>query len=104
MSNFKEFYSGFIRLHILYHSAKEDIFGLGIISELRRHGYELSPGTLYPILHGMEEKGYLSSTGKNVNGKIRRVYRITALGQKILKESRQKIKELFRELLEEEMT
>jgi PadR family transcriptional regulator PadR len=101
MSNFREFYSGFIRLHILYHSAKEEIFGLGIIGELRRHGYELSPGTLYPILHDMEEKGYISSTDKNVNGKIRRLYRITPRGQKILKASEQKIRELFHELLEQ---
>ena len=101
MTGFKDFYSGFIRLHILYHAHKEEIFGLGIIEELGRHGYELSPGTLYPVLHGMEKKGYLSSRRKNVNGKIRRLYRITPLGRNTLKGSEQKIRELFRELLED---
>ena len=56
-----EFFAGFIRLHILYHAYEEPIFGLGILRELRRHGYELSPGTLYPLLHRMEERGLLKS-------------------------------------------
>lgn len=50
----KDLYAGLIRLHVLHHAAIEPIFGLGIIEELRRHGYELSPGTLYPLLHGLE--------------------------------------------------
>ena len=54
-------YSGLIRLHILHHASKEPIFGLGIIEELGRHGYRLSPGTLYPLLHGLEREGYLRS-------------------------------------------
>jgi PadR family transcriptional regulator PadR len=53
-----------IRLHILYHAARAPVFGLGIIEELARHGYKLSPGTLYPLLHGMERKGYLRSAVK----------------------------------------
>ncbi|WP_458410635.1 PadR family transcriptional regulator [Klebsiella quasipneumoniae] len=53
----KDLYGGMIRLHILHHAAKEPVFGLGIIEELRHHGYQLSPGTLYPMLHGMEKKG-----------------------------------------------
>jgi DNA-binding PadR family transcriptional regulator len=52
----KDLYGGMIRLHILHHAAKEPVFGLGIIEELRHHGYQLSPGTLYPMLHGMEKK------------------------------------------------
>ena len=60
----KELYSGMIRLHILYHASKGPIFGLWIIEELGRHGYKLSPGTLYPILHALEYKGYLRSTQK----------------------------------------
>src|SRR5579875_2736613 len=43
-------FSGLIRLHVLYHAARGPIFGLEMIRELRRHGYELSPGTLYPLL------------------------------------------------------
>lgn len=50
----KDLYGGLIRLHILHHAAEEPVFGLGIIEELRRHGYEMSAGTVYPMLHGLE--------------------------------------------------
>ena len=96
----KDLYNGFIKLHILYHAAKEKIFGLWIITELRRHGYDLSPGTLYPILHRMEGKGYLKSKKKIVKGKIRRIYSITPLGNSTLSDAKNKIKELFGELFE----
>ena len=57
----RDLYSGLIRLHVLHHAAKEPIFGLGMLEELARHGYSMSAGTLYPILHGLEKKGYLRS-------------------------------------------
>ncbi len=97
-----EFFAGFIRLHILYHSAGEPIFGLGILRELRRHGYELSPGTLYPLLHRMEEKGLLKSEKELVAGKIRRVYTITDTGRQTFFEAREKVRELFGELFSHE--
>lgn len=95
-------YLGLIRLHILYHAAEEPIFGLGIITELRRHGYELSPGTLYPILHQMEKKEYLTSRKETVEGKVRRTYRITPSGRRALKEAKKKVRELFGELFEKD--
>ncbi|HXZ81260.1 MAG TPA: PadR family transcriptional regulator [Terriglobales bacterium] len=93
-------YSGLIRLHILHHAAEEPIFGLGMIEELARHGYRLSPGTLYPIVHGLEKKGLLRSKRRRVNGKIRRVYSATPRGQKALRTAKQKVRELFGELFE----
>jgi PadR family transcriptional regulator len=96
----RQLYSGLIRLHILHHSAKGGIFGLGLIEELARHGYKLSPGTLYPILHGLEQDGLLSSQKHNLEGKIRRVYRATAAGESALKCAKDKVKELFNELFE----
>ena len=51
--------AGVLRLHILHHAAREPIFGLGMIQELARHGYQLSAGTLYPILRRFEEQGAL---------------------------------------------
>ena len=59
----RDLYSGLIRLHILHHAAKQPIFGLGMADELARHGYLISPGTLYPLLHGLAKKGYLRSAG-----------------------------------------
>jgi PadR family transcriptional regulator, regulatory protein PadR len=97
-----EFFTGFIRLHILYHASEDSIFGLGILRELRRHGYELSPGTLYPLLHRMEERGLLKSEKELVDGKIRRLYRITVLGRETLSEAREKVRELFGELFSQE--
>ncbi|MCG3163613.1 MAG: hypothetical protein JMDDDDMK_05052 [Acidobacteria bacterium] len=97
----KDLYSGLIRLHILHHACQEPIFGVGIIEELARHGYRLSPGTLYPLLHGLEERGYLRSSGKSSGGQSRRVYRATAKGRKALAAAKVKVRELFSELLED---
>lgn len=96
----REFYTGFIRLHILYHANKEPFWGLWIIKELQRHGYDLSPGTLYPILHRMEKRGYLQSHKELVEGKIRRVYTITPTGKEMLENAMSKVRELFSELFE----
>ena len=65
----RDLYSGLIRLHILHHAAAEPIFGLGIISELGRHGYSLSAGTVYPVLHWLERKRYLKASRQEVGDK-----------------------------------
>jgi len=96
----KDLYGGMIRLHILHHAAKEPVFGLGIIEELRHHGYQLSPGTLYPMLHGMEKKGYLTSRHVQAGRRSRRVYEITGQGNIALTDARNRVKELFGELVE----
>lgn len=96
---YQDLYSGLIRLHILHHATEEAVFGLGILEELARHGYRLSAGTLYPLLHGMEKKGYLISRQQPYEGRLRRVYRATAMGKKALKEAKIKVRELFGELL-----
>lgn len=96
----RELYTGFIRLHILHHASKGPVFGLWIIEELARHGYRLSPGTLYPLLHGMERRGYLQSALESSAGRKRRVYRITPSGEEALRAAREKVRELFGELWE----
>ena len=96
-----DLYGGLVRLHILYHASREPVFGLGIMEELARHGYRLSAGTLYPMLHSMEEAGYLCSTSRVVVGKMRRTYRITARGRKALVTAKEKVTELFGELFED---
>ena len=98
----RDWYSGFIRLHILHHAAHEPIFGLGIMEELARHGYKLSAGTLYPILHALEQKGYLRSSMKREGKSSRRVYRTTSAGRRALREAKVKVKELFGELFEDD--
>jgi len=91
------FFLGFVRIHILHHAAKEPIFGSGIKEELARHGYDLSPGTLYPILHGLEGQGYLDSYDEVVKGKARKYYRTTQAGTAALEEAKEKIAELVKE-------
>src|ERR1043165_2240939 len=90
----RHFFNGFIRLHILYHAAKEPTYGAEITEELIRHGYRLSQGTLYPTLHLLEELGYLHSRTKVLQGKRRKYYRATAAGRKVVVEARQKLTEL----------
>jgi len=96
----RKFFLGFVRVHLLYHASKEDIYGVEMIDELRRHGYNISPGTLYPILHSLEKEEFLISKPKNVDGKIRKYYRITKNGKKILEDARKKIQELIDEVME----
>jgi PadR family transcriptional regulator PadR len=73
----RDLYSGLIRLHVLHHAAEEPIFGLGMIEELARHGYRISAGSLYPLLHGLEKKGYLRSIEERNGKSLRKVYRAT---------------------------
>jgi DNA-binding PadR family transcriptional regulator len=94
----RTFFLGFIRLHIVYHASKEPIFGLDMIRELARHGYELSPGTLYPILHNLEKEGYLLSKNQVVKGKVRKYYQATPSGIKALSQAIDKVNELICEI------
>jgi DNA-binding PadR family transcriptional regulator len=95
----KNIYSGFIRIHMLYHAVEEQICGIEIIEELQRHGYNVSPGTIYPILHKMNKENYLVAHDEIINGKRRIYYKATPQGQKILEQAREKIKELYNEVI-----
>ena len=97
----RELYSGLIRLHVLYHASKEPVFGLEMIDELARHGYRLSPGTMYPLLHGLEKKGLLRSARTRRRPNSRLVYRATAAGRTALAVAKDKVRELFGELFED---
>jgi PadR family transcriptional regulator len=100
ISDDRDLYSGLIRLHVLHHATEEPIFGLGMAEELARHGYRISPGTLYPLLHNLEKKGYLRSSRKRNGKSLRKVYKATPLGRKALEAAKGKIRELFREVVE----
>jgi len=96
----REFFLGFIKIHILHHAGEEPVYGLALIGELRRHGYELSPGTLYPVLHQLETAGYLRRLNRVVGGKVRKYYVLTRRGGQALSDARGKIGELVGEVLE----
>ncbi|MDP2919168.1 MAG: PadR family transcriptional regulator [Dehalococcoidia bacterium] len=96
----REFFLGFIKIHILYHAVKGPIYGADIAAELARHGYTISPGTLYPTLHRLSREGYLESETRVVEGKMRKYYRATGEGKRLLAASRRKIAELVAEVME----
>ena len=72
-----------------------------IMEELRHHGYQIGPGTLYPILHGLESGGMITSSDEIVEGKRRKNFRITKRGRKLLEEARAKLKELASEVIDD---
>lgn len=95
----RDVFLGFIRIHILHHAAEAPIFGLEMIEELRHHGYTISPGTLYPVLHAMEAAGLLHSHKEIVDGKARRYYRATRSGAALLAKLRKHLLELVGEVV-----
>lgn len=93
---------GFAKIHVLYHASHEPIYGAGISAELAHHGYRLSWGTLYPLLHNLEAEGLLARDDQVVEGKVRKYYRITAPGREALDAAREKALELVREITADE--
>jgi DNA-binding PadR family transcriptional regulator len=105
MSNFdkpsQRLLAGFIRLHVLHHAAKEEICGNWMMEELRHHGYGISPGTLYPMLRAMEKDGWLVQRPDR-QGSVRKMYRATPVGRRALETAKEKLWELFAEVLKPE--
>jgi PadR family transcriptional regulator PadR len=98
-----KFFRGFIKIHILHHAEEGPVYGLQMAEELARHGYEnLSPGTLYPALHGLERRGYLSAERRLEGGRWRKYYTITPTGRALLQQVRARLRELADEVLEHE--
>lgn len=100
-ADYHEFFGGLIRLHVLHHACEGPIYGMEMIEELRRHDYRISAGTLYPLLHRLEDKGYLIATEQRNGGSTRRVYRATRAGRAALKAGKARVRELFGELFED---
>jgi|SRR6516164_8001598 DNA-binding PadR family transcriptional regulator len=94
----QELLSGLVRLHVLHHAAEGDLYGNWMIEELARHGYRISPGTLYPMLHALERKGYLISRTERAGRSQRRIYRATPYGTEALRVARERLRELVREV------
>ncbi len=94
----RKLFLGFIQVHILHHAKKEPVYGSFMIDELKHHGYDISPGTLYPIFHNLEKAELLIVESVNIDGKIRKYYSITKKGEEVLIEAKNKIKELTYEL------
>jgi PadR family transcriptional regulator, regulatory protein PadR len=96
----REFLLPFWKLHILHHAGEEAVVGQWVMRELRRHGYDVSPGTLYPLLARMEERGWLRSKSDPGGGlRARKEYTLTQDGRAVLKLLRGQVEELYREVV-----
>jgi DNA-binding PadR family transcriptional regulator len=96
----REFLLAFWKVHVLHHAGEEPVVGQWIIRELRRHGYEVSPGTLYPLLGRMEERGWLRSESDPNGGlRARKEYTLTREGRAVLALLRRQLEELYREVV-----
>lgn len=98
---YRKIFLAFVQIHILHHASKEPFFGLWMIEELQNHGYSLSAGTLYPILHQMEADGLLERDERVIEGKVRKYYSITKKGEIVLEEAKQKSRELYHEIIKD---
>ncbi|MGE5378541.1 MAG: PadR family transcriptional regulator [Bacteroidota bacterium] len=94
----RDLFLGFVKLHILHHAGREPVYGLWLIEDLGRHGYRLSPGTLYPILHALQQEQLLACETRVVEGKVRKYYHLTSRGRIALREGRKKARELMEEI------
>jgi DNA-binding PadR family transcriptional regulator len=92
--------SGLVKLHVLYYASEHEIYGQWMIDELAEHGYRLSPGTLYPMLHGMERQGYLASREERHGKSKRRLYKTTSLGREGLALAKNQLKAFLGEAKE----
>ena len=91
----REILLSFWKVHVLHHAAEGEVIGNWMLEELRHHGYEVSPGTLYPLLKRMETNGWLSSSADAARGpKAPRSYKITPEGRKVLKIVQKQLREL----------
>lgn len=90
-----------MRLHVLHHASARPIYGQWMMDELSHHGYRISAGTMYPLLHGLERKGYLRARADDNGERRRRLYSITPAGRRALAAAKGKVQELFGELFEE---
>jgi PadR family transcriptional regulator PadR len=95
----REFLLTFWKIHILHHAGEDGVYGQWMLEELHRHGYRLSPGTLYPLLARMEARGWLRRRVP-ASAKSRRVYRLTPQGRQVLTRLRQALDELYGEVTE----
>lgn len=96
----REFFVGFAAVHILHHAIQAPVYGTAMMEELRRHGYEISPGTIYPLLHRLESQGLLVSEERVVEGRGRKYYSATWAGRSAMEALRPKIAELVSEVIE----
>jgi PadR family transcriptional regulator, regulatory protein PadR len=97
----RDFFRGFVRLYVLRRALDGPVYGMALVDDLRRRGYTLGPGTLYPLLQGLAEQGYLERENRTVGGRVRKYYALTSEGARVLAGARPRILALVEDLLDE---
>lgn len=96
----REILLAFWKVRILQHASEEPLHGQWMLKELSHHGYEISPGTLYPLLARMERLGWLKNKSyKHTSPRARKDYRLTAEGKKVIEHVREQLEELYDEVV-----
>jgi DNA-binding PadR family transcriptional regulator len=96
----REILLSYWKVHILCHAAEGPVVGQWMLRELRHHGYEVSPGTLYPLLARLERNGWLrSEVDPNGGPRARKSYYLTKDGRKVLNLLIRQTEELRHELV-----
>ena len=91
-----QFKKGVLELIVLESVRQKDMYGYEMIDTLKKRSenvFELKAGTLYPLLHGLEEKQFVTSYEQEVLGKVRKYYQITGEGKKHLEQKKSEWKE-----------
>jgi DNA-binding PadR family transcriptional regulator len=95
----REILLAFWKVHILHHAAEGPVVGQWMLKELRRHGYDVSPGTLYPMLQRMEGNGWLRSEADPKRGpRGPRSYFLTEKGGEVMALIGRQVAELYEEI------
>lgn len=96
----REILLGFWKIHILHHAAEGPVVGQWMMKELRHHGYDVSPGTIYPLLSRLETHGWLECKIKPGGGpRARKEYVLTENGRDALAFLKDQIEELYQEVV-----
>jgi PadR family transcriptional regulator, regulatory protein PadR len=98
----REIHLAFWKVHILHHAGERPIYGQWLLEELRRHGFQVSPGTLYPLLARMEHQGWIRAARRvpaSASPKARRECVLTSKGARALAGLRRQVDELHREVV-----
>ncbi|MGL5575187.1 MAG: PadR family transcriptional regulator [Sarcina sp.] len=96
----RKIFNGFIYIHILHHGNEVEFYGSWMMEELKEHGYNVSPGTLYPVLKSMVDAGLIEKNERVVEGKVRKYYKTTAQGKALLVDLKGNLSELMHEIEE----
>lgn len=93
------FWQGMVKLVVLHQAGLAPLYGGRLSKYLRNQGYDISPGSLYPMLHGLEKMAFLRSRIKIFKGRVRKYYELTPEGRACLEILRQELGGIVREVI-----